>query len=174
MAEPTPDPPHRRHRAAAPAALRAAVITVSDTRTPETDVSGRLMAELLAAAGHRVALTEILPDDPGAVGRRLEELAGGGDVDLILLNGGTGIGRRDATFEAVAGRLDKTLPGFGELFRALSYQEIGAAALASRAIAGVRGRTLVFSTPGSPSAVRLAMERLILPEAPHLAGELRR
>jgi molybdenum cofactor biosynthesis protein B len=174
MAEHTTDPTHQRHRAAAPDVLQAVVITVSDSRTHATDVSGRLMVDLLAAAGHQVRARELLPDEPAQVRRRVEDLCQAGDLDLILINGGTGIGRRDSTYEAVIGLLQKTLPGFGELFRALSYQEIGAAALASRAVGGVRGRTLIFSTPGSPAAVRLAMAQLIIPEAPHLAGELRR
>ena len=174
MANEEPLPPHHHHRARAPKSLRAAVFTVSDTRTVDTDISGRLMEELLQAAGHTVAVRELIPDDPERVRRRLVEITTDKNLDLILLNGGTGISPRDRTFEAVSGLLDCKLPGFGELFRSLSYQQIGAAAMASRAQAGVLGHTVVFCTPGSPDAVRLAMESLILPEAPHLVGELQK
>jgi molybdenum cofactor biosynthesis protein B len=165
--------PHKRHRAAGPSVLRAAVLTVSDTRTAETDVSGKLMADMLTEAGHRLVERQVLPDEPELLVERLRELSGRSDLDLILLNGGTGIAPRDRTIEAVAGVLGRQLPGFGELFRALSYREIGAAAMTSRALAGVLGDKLVFSTPGSPGAVRLAMRELILPEASHLVGQIR-
>jgi len=169
-----PDTPHVAHRRYAPVSLHAAVLTVSDSRTPATDESGALIEELLRAAGHTVASRAIVPDDEGVVGARLEALAATPGIDLVLLNGGTGISPRDRTFEAVRGRLDIELPGFGELFRALSFKEIGAAAMASRAVAGTRGPALVFCMPGSPAAVRLALTELILPEAPHLVGQLRR
>jgi molybdenum cofactor biosynthesis protein B len=166
--------PHDAHRERAPRALTAAILTVSDTRRPETDESGSIMDALLRAAGHVVASRDIVADEADRVIERLQALGARPGIDLILLNGGTGIAPRDSTFEAVSGLLEKTLPGFGELFRSLSFAEIGAAALASRAVGGIfRGR-LLFSTPGSPAAVRLAMEKLILPEAPHLIGELRR
>jgi len=166
--------PHKRHRAEGPPVLRATVLTISDTRTADTDVSGKLMADMLAKAGHRVVERRVLPDEPEPLVECLRELGGRSDLDLILLNGGTGIAPRDLTHEAVAGLLDRQLPGFGELFRALSYREIGAAAMTSRALAGVLGDKLVFSTPGSPGAVRLAMRELILPEASHLVGQIRR
>lgn len=164
---------HTQHRAAARRrAVRCAVVTVSDTRTPDTDLSGSLMKARLAEAGHPVAAYHVVPDDPAAVGALLEALAG--TVDAVLFNGGTGISPRDTTYEAVAGRLEKTLPGFGELFRMLSYEDVGAAAMLSRAVAGLYRGSVVFATPGSPAAVRLAMERLIVPELAHLVGELRK
>ncbi|MDZ4699957.1 MAG: MogA/MoaB family molybdenum cofactor biosynthesis protein [Rhodothermales bacterium] len=149
--------------------VRVAIVTVSDTRTEATDTSGGLMKTLLAGAGHPVVAYRIVPDEPTRIGPLLDELAGLADV--ILLNGGTGISRRDTTYEVVSGKLDKTLPGFGELFRMLSYDQIGSAAMLSRATAGVMGRTLVFSTPGSTNAVRLAMETLIVPQLAHLVWE---
>ena len=166
--------PAKRHRAAGPARLRAAILTVSDSRTAATDRSGDLLARELDAAGHLVTQRDILPDEPEQVRVWLAQTAARDDVDLILLNGGTGISRRDRTYEAVSSLLERTLPGFGELFRLLSFEEIGAAAMASRAVAGTMGDKLVFCTPGSPAAVKLAMERLILPEAGHLVGELRK
>ena len=152
--------------------VRCAVLTVSDTRTSETDTSGALIKARLAEAGHRTSAYHIVPDDPGQVAALLDRLAG--TVDVILLNGGTGISRRDTTYEAVAAKLEKTLPGFGELFRMLSYGEIGSGAMLSRAVAGVYRDTLVFSMPGSTGAVRLAMERLIVPELEHLVWEIAR
>lgn len=159
-------------------AVRVAVLTLSDTRTPETDKSGALIRELLAEAGHEVAAYEVMRDDPGPIAERVRALADGGgadggSVDAVLCNGGTGIGPRDGAFEAVSGLLDRELPGFGELFRMLSWDEVGAAAMLSRAVAGVRGRTLVFSMPGSTNAVGLAMRRLVLPELRHLVLEMR-
>jgi molybdopterin adenylyltransferase len=148
-----------------------ALVTVSDTRTPATDESGRLMRERLEGAGHSVASADIVPDEPERVRALLAELAAG-EAEVILLSGGTGISRRDRTYEAVAGLLEKTLPGFGELFRSLSYAEIGPAAMISRATAGVYRGRLVVSMPGSTAAVRLAMDRLIVPELGHLAWEL--
>jgi len=154
--------------------VRCAVVTVSDTRTPENDESGRLARELLAAAGHLVAHTVILPDDPERVTEELLALLLGDDVEAVIVNGGTGISPRDRTHEAVAALLDRRLDGFGEIFRALSYQEIGPAAMLSRAVAGLaRGRVL-FSIPGSPAAVRLALEKLILPELGHVVVEARK
>lgn len=172
-----PDPPSvRQHQSAAAAGPppRCAVLTISDTRTAETDTSGALCCRLLEAAGAQVRVREILPDEPERIGPRLEALCADDQIDAVLLNGGTGIARRDRTYDAVAARLDKVLPGFGELFRMLSYQEVGAAAMLSRAIAGVRGGTLVFSMPGSENAVGVATERLIAPELAHLVWELRR
>jgi molybdopterin adenylyltransferase len=161
---------HREHeRLSRDTPVRVAIVTVSDTRTEATDTSGGLMRSLLVEAGHPVVAYRIVPDEPAWIGPLLDELAGLADV--ILLNGGTGISRRDTTYEVVAGRLDKTLPGFGELFRMLSYDQIGSASMLSRATAGVMGRTLVFSTPGSTNAVRLAMEKLIVPQLAHLVWE---
>jgi molybdenum cofactor biosynthesis protein B len=147
-------------------------VTVSDTRTPSTDVSGALIKEKLEARGHQVVSCEILPDEPLHVRDRVRDLAASG-MDAVLLNGGTGIAPRDTTFEAIAGILDRRLDGFGELFRSLSYSEIGAAAMLSRALAGTLNSTVVFSMPGSPAACELAMDRLVLPELGHVVGLLR-
>ncbi len=160
-----PTPGH--HHLSAKRGLRLGVITASDTRTPESDESGKLIIELLLNAGHQAAHYEILPDDPqqiaGAVQRRLPALDG------VIISGGTGIAARDTTFEAIRRLLDKELEGFGELFRMLSYKEIGPAAFLSRATAGISAGKLVVSLPGSPKACRLAMEKLLLPELGHIA-----
>lgn len=162
-------------QAQAEGVVPVAVVTISDSRTPESDSSGALIQELLQAAGHSIADYRLLPDEPSQIMALLDELtAPEHPCKIIIFNGGTGISQRDSTFEAISARLEKVLPGFGELFRMLSYQEIGAAAMLSRAVAGsYRGRVL-FSTPGSRNAVRLAMEKLILPELQHLAWELGR
>lgn len=158
---------------APPRTARVHVVTVSDTRTAADDESGKLCRELVTKAGHEVVGHGIVKDDAAAVGAVCRALVDGG-VDAILLNGGTGIAPRDTTYEAVAALLERRLDGFGELFRMLSYREIGSKALASRAVAGVCARTLIFSMPGSTKAVRLAMEQLIAPELGHLVGELRK
>lgn len=162
------------HRADAPQSLACAVVTVSDSRTPETDTGGQLVAELLEAAGHRVAGREIIKDDADEIQRTLTNLANQADVDVVLLTGGTGISPRDHTHEAVSSLFTKSLPGYGELFRMLSYAEVGAAAMLSRASGGLIGQTVVLTMPGSPAGVRLAMEKLILPELGHLAAQARR
>jgi len=148
------------------------VLTISDTRTSANDSSGNAIAEMLTAAGHHVADRTIVKDDPGAVQNAIQSKASA--VDVVISTGGTGISARDSTYEAITTLFDKRLDGFGELFRMLSYQEIGAAAMLSRACAGVIGRTALFSLPGSENAVRLAMSRLILPEIGHVVRELRR
>lgn len=153
-----------------PRRARVHVLTVSDTRTVETDSSGNLCIELCQQGGHTVTGREILPDDPSRVEAHCRGIAG--QVDAILVNGGTGIATRDTTYEAVVRLLDKRLDGFGELFRMLSFGDVGSKAMASRAVAGVHGNTLLFSMPGSTKAVRLAMEKLVLPELGHLVGEL--
>jgi len=153
---------------------RVAVLTISDTRTPDTDKSGALIMEKLRAAGHTVADYAILKDDPDEIRRRVLSLCESGSVDVILTNGGTGIAPRDGTFEAISGLLEKELPGFGELFRMLSWNEVGAASMLSRAVAGLRGRTLIFAMPGSSNAVTVAMDRLIVPELAHLVWEMNR
>jgi len=150
------------------------VITVSDTRTPETDTGGQLVVEKLHSAAHEVVSREIIPDDPQRMAALVGELAARVDVDAILLTGGTGISSRDQTFETISGLLTKPLPGYGELFRMLSFQEIGAAGMLSRAVGGLIGRTVVLTMPGSPNGVRLAMDKLILPELAHLVREARR
>jgi molybdopterin adenylyltransferase len=160
------------HAAAAASAVRIVVITVSDTRTEATDEGGRLLRELCAAAGLTVDRSVIVPDDPAAVATEVQAAVAGGVVRAVLLTGGTGLARRDTTVEALVGRFDKTIEGFGELFRWLSFQEIGPAAMLSRACAGVIGGVVVFLLPGSPAAVRLAMERLILPELAHVVSQL--
>lgn len=137
-------------------------------------MGGRTLAEMLAAAGHNVLLRQIVPDDPQQIRQLLLELRDRPDLDAILLTGGTGIASRDQTFETVDALLDKRLPGYGELFRMLSFQQIGPAAMLSRAIGGLLGRKILLTMPGSPAAVRLAMERLILPELGHLVREANR
>ncbi|HEV2147607.1 MAG TPA: molybdenum cofactor biosynthesis protein B [Longimicrobiaceae bacterium] len=148
-----------------------AIVTVSDSRTPETDTNAEFLRERIRAAGHAVAGYRLIRDEPEQVAAALEEMASGG-ARVVLFNGGTGIFPRDTTYDVLARMLEKTLPGFGELFRMLSWEQVGAAAMLSRATAGTfRGR-VVFSVPGSPAAVRLAWERLIEPELEHLAWEL--
>ena len=160
------------HRAAAPDAVRCAVLTVSDSRTAETDTSGALIRELLTAAGHAVIDARIVPDEPERIRAILDAWAGRPEVQAILSNGGTGIAARDTTYDVVAGLLEKRLDGFGELFRMLSYDEIGAAAMLSRAVAGVYRGRLMVAMPGSRNAVRLAMEKLLVPELGHLVYEI--
>jgi molybdenum cofactor biosynthesis protein B len=159
------------HRRDAPDHVPAAVVTVSDTRTLETDAGGALVAELLSAAGHPVLSRAIVRDEPGEIRGALEAALAQEGVRAVILTGGTGIAPRDVTPETVEPLLDRVIPGFGELFRMLSYEEIGAAALLSRALAGLRAGRVVFVLPGSRGALRLALERLILPELGHLAGE---
>ncbi|MEB3283214.1 MAG: MogA/MoaB family molybdenum cofactor biosynthesis protein [Lyngbya sp.] len=153
--------------------INCAVITVSDTRTRETDKSGQLIQTLLTQAGYQIKQYLILPDEPGDIQTEVQRLCQLPDLDALILNGGTGIAPRDTTYDAIEGMLEKTLPGFGEIFRSLSYAEIGSRAVASRAVAGVCHRTLVFSLPGSSNAVKLAMEKLILPELTHLVTLLK-
>ncbi|MCC7495633.1 MAG: MogA/MoaB family molybdenum cofactor biosynthesis protein [Fimbriimonadaceae bacterium] len=164
-----------QHRAAADEALLGlGVITVSDTRTPATDRSGGLLREQFSAAGHAINAYAIVPDEPAQIEPLLQSWLDRADLDAIILNGGTGIASRDRTYDVVAALLEKTLPGFGELFRMLSWEQVGAAAMLSRATAGVcRGKFLV-SLPGSTNAVRLALEQLLLPELAHLVWEIRR
>jgi molybdenum cofactor biosynthesis protein B len=150
------------------------VLTISDSKTPETDTSGALIGDLLSGAGHEVVGQAIVRDEPAQVTAVIRARSADPAVQAFVLTGGTGITSRDSTFEAVEALLDKRLPGFGELFRMLSYQEIGPAAMLSRAQAGVVGRRLLFSLPGSPGACRLALEKLILPELGHLLREVSR
>jgi len=162
------------HRRAAPEHVRCAVLTISDTRTEATDTSGRAIAELLEEAGHAVAARSLVPDDPERIRAAVRELLARPDVQVVLTTGGTGISRRDSTYEVVSGLLEKRLDGFGELFRMLSYTEIGAAAMLTRACAGVAEGRLLVAMPGSEAAVRLAMRRLLLPELGHLVRETAR
>jgi molybdopterin adenylyltransferase len=153
---------------------RCAVVTLSDTRTPETDKSGQRIRSLLESANHTIAHYHLIPDDPSTLRSLLANLLQSPDTDAIITNGGTGISRRDTTIEVVQSLLTQTLPGFGELFRMLSFQDIGSGALLSRAVAGVSHGKLLFSLPGSTNAVELAMTRLILPELKHLLHELQK
>ena len=162
------------HKAGAPRSVRCFVITVSDTRTVETDASGRAIAELLAAAGHEVAGRAIVKDDPELVRGTVERQLAHPEVQVILLTGGTGITSRDSTYEAISALLQKRIDGFGELFRKLSYDAIGPAAMMSRACAGLAAGHIVVSLPGSEAAVRLAMEKLLIPELGHLVQQASR
>jgi molybdopterin adenylyltransferase len=166
----TPD----EHKGSAPKVVGCFVLTISDSKTPETDTSGALIRSLLEAAGHRVAGSTIVRDEPSDVQRVVRQAAADPGVQVIVMTGGTGITSRDSTYEAVEALLDKRLPGFGELFRMLSYQEIGAAAMLSRAQLGIHQRRLVVSLPGSPDACRLALEKLLVPELGHLVREVSR
>jgi molybdenum cofactor biosynthesis protein B len=159
------------HKAQGPAKVRAFVLTVSDTRTDDTDTSGRAIIELLLAAGHQVAGKGIEKDDATRVAELVRQQAVIADVDAIITTGGTGLTSRDSTFEAIDALLHKRLPGFGELFRMLSYHDIGAAAMLSRACAGTIGSVVVISLPGSEAAVRLAMTKLVIPELAHLVQQ---
>jgi molybdenum cofactor biosynthesis protein B len=162
------------HRRAAPATLGFAVLTVSDSRASADDVSGQALRQLAEGAGHRVERSEIVADDVAAIRAALRRLLALPGVDVVLLTGGTGFSPRDLTLEAVGPLLDRRVEGFGELFRMLSYRQVGAAAMLSRAAAGLIGERAVFLLPGSPKAVTLAMEELILPEVGHLLGQVRR
>jgi molybdopterin adenylyltransferase len=163
----------RRARAETPLAIRCGVITISDTRTSETDTSGAVIRTALEGEGHAVVRYAVVRDEPAEIVALVRELSDSG-CQVILTNGGTGIARRDSTFEAIDGLFEKRLPGFGELFRMLSYADIGPAAMLSRATAGTLGDTLIFCLPGSTGAVRLALDKLILPELPHLIWEILR
>jgi molybdenum cofactor biosynthesis protein B len=169
--EPSPASKHHHHREAAVRAVPSWVITVSDSRTPETDTGGQLLADLLARAGHPVVGREIVRDEPAAIRAALDAALARDGVAAVLFTGGTGVAPRDVTPEAIEPRLDRVVPGFGELFRALSYQEIGPAALLSRALGGIAAGRVVLALPGSRAAIALAMEKLVLPELGHLAAE---
>jgi molybdenum cofactor biosynthesis protein B len=148
-----------------------AIVTVSDSRTPDTDDNAAYLRDQIATAGHQVVAYRLIKDDPVQVAGILDELAAG-EARVIMFNGGTGISPRDTTFDALSRKLERNLPGFGELFRMLSYEQVGAAAMLSRATAGVYRNKIIISTPGSPAAVRLAWEKLIAPELQHLAWEV--
>jgi molybdenum cofactor biosynthesis protein B len=163
-----------QHRASAPQRVACAVLTVSDTRTPQTDTGGQAVCDLVVAAGFEVAARQIIPDEPSVMRPLLEKFAAAANIDAVLLTGGTGISSRDQTYETVTALMTRPLVGYGELFRMLSFQEIGPAAMLSRATGGLMGRTVVLTMPGSPAAVRLAMERIIVPELRHLVREARR
>jgi len=165
---------HVEHKATAPRSVRCYVITISDTRTEETDTAGRAIAELLRGAGHQVVGRTIVKDDPGFVRGAIERQLADPNVQAVITTGGTGISSRDSTYEAVSALLWKRLDGFGELFRMLSYEQIGSAAVLSRACAGLVAGRVVVALPGSEAAVRLAMERLLIPELGHLVREASR
>jgi molybdenum cofactor biosynthesis protein B len=167
---------HAHHRSLAPAtaALRVAIVTASDSRTPATNEGGRTLRQLLEGAGFAISADELVREEPDRLREVVAALAGGGGADAVVVTGGTGLAPRDRTPEAVGALFDRRLPGFGELFRMLSFQEIGAAAMLSRADAGTIGRVLVFLLPGSPAAVDLAVRKLIAPELAHAVGQLRR
>ncbi len=171
MSDPSPASPAHQHRRAAPARVPTAVVSVSDTRSLETDTAGARVVELLEQGGHPVVGRSIVRDEPGEIAAALREFVARDDVRAVIFTGGTGVAPRDVTPDTVAPLLDRVIPGFGELFRLLSYQEIGSAALLSRALAGLASGRVVFVLPGSRGAVALAMERLLLPELAHLAGE---
>ena len=162
------------HKAQAPRSVRCFVVTVSDTRTDATDTSGRAIADLLTAAGHVVAGRAIVKDDAEMVRGTLERQLAVADVQAIITTGGTGVTARDSTYEVVSSLLQKRLDGFGELFRMLSFQQIGPAAMMSRACAGIVAGHVVVSLPGSEAAVRLALERLLIPELGHLVQQASR
>lgn len=159
---------HLEHKRGPARSARCFVLTVSDTRTPETDRSGPAITELLEAAGHTLSGRQIVPDNPADVQRVVRHQLAQPDADVIITTGGTGVSARDSTYEALAGLLQKRLDGFGELFRMLSYQEIGSSAMLTRACAGITGQKVIFILPGSEHAVRLAMTRLIVPELTHM------
>ena len=169
-----PDSTPLEHRATAPRSVGCWVLTISDTKTPETDTSGALIRQLLLDAGHEVVSSTIVRDEPKDVQRVIREACATDAVRAVIATGGTGITSRDSTYEAIEALLDKRLPGFGELFRMLSYQEVGAAAMLSRAQLGVHARRIIVSLPGSPNACRLALEKLLIPELPHLIREVSR
>lgn len=160
------------HPDSTPTSIHCAILTVSDSRTVETDRSGILMRDRLQTAGHQIADYQILPDQPDLIQAQVLAWCRAAKIQAILLNGGTGIAPRDTTYDAIEAILEKTLPGFGELFRWLSYAEIGSRAMASRAVAGVCQGKLLFSLPGSTSAVELGLDKLILPELGHLVRQL--
>ncbi len=164
----------REHREQAPTSLKIAVLTVSDTRTIETDTSGALIVERSTAAGHRVIAREIVADEPDRMRPLLLGFAALAELQAILVTGGTGLSPRDQTFETVSALLTKHLSGYGELFRMLSYAEIGPACMLSRAVGGLIGEVVILVMPGSRAAVELAMTKIILPELPHLVREARK
>ncbi len=175
------EPEHRHgstapneHKARGPLSIGCGIITCSDTRTPETDKSGQLIREFLTTEGHRIDAYHVVKDEPADVRELVQELGKNKALGAIIINGGTGISQRDSTFEVIDGLLEKRLVGFGEIFRSLSYKDIGSPAILSRATAGLYQGKVIFSIPGSSGAVRLAMEALIIPELPHIVGEMQK
>jgi molybdopterin adenylyltransferase len=162
---------HRKAAEMLPA--RIAVVTVSDTRTPETDTNGQYLKQQIEQSGFQLAAYHVVHDEPVEIDTLLDTLVQM-DLHIILFNGGTGISKRDTTFDVISRKMEKVMPGFGEIFRMLSYEQVGAAAMFSRAVAGVYRGKVIISTPGSPAAVQLAWEKLIAPEIQHLAWEITR
>ena len=171
MTDPKPSSHHHHHRKSAPKSVATAVITVSDTRTPETDSGGDKVAEYLVEGGHDVVHREIVHDDRAEIGTAFRSILERDDIRAIVITGGTGVAPRDVTPDAIEPLLDRVIPGFGELFRMLSYEDIGSAALLSRALAGLASGRVVIVVPGSRGAVTLAMEKLVIPELGHLVAE---
>ena len=163
-----------KHREAAPEHVRMAVLTISDTRTPENDTGGDVIQDLMQEAGHEITNRSIVKDEPSSIRTTLVDFLADSEVDAIITTGGTGIAARDTTYEVVERMIDKKLDGFGEIFRMLSYEEIGAAAVLSRAVAGAVGTKFVASLPGSRNGVRLAVEKLLVPEISHIVFELKK
>jgi len=163
-----------KHKESAPDTVRVAILTISDTRTPETDTGGDVAEELLVSAGQEVVGRRIVRDEVSGIRNSLIDLLARSDVDAVIATGGTGISARDTTYEVVERMIEKRLDGFGEIFRMLSYEEIGSAAIMSRALAGSVGSKFVASLPGSRNAVRLAVEKLLVPELSHVVFELRK
>jgi molybdopterin adenylyltransferase len=163
-----------KHKESAPETVRVAILTISDTRTPETDTGGDVADELLEGAGQEVVERRIVRDEVSGIRNNLIDLLARSDVDAVVTTGGTGISARDSTYEVVDRMVEKRLDGFGEIFRMLSYEEIGSAAIMSRALAGSVGSKFVASLPGSRNAVRLAVEKLLVPELSHVVFELRK
>ena len=163
-----------RHRESAPDRVRIAILTISDTRTPATDTGGDTIEELMKCAGHRIVERSIVRDEASSIRTKLVDLLTRSDVEAVVTTGGTGISARDTTYEVVDRMLEKRLDGFGEIFRMLSYEEIGAAAVLSRCVAGAVGTKFIACLPGSRNAVRLAAEKLLVPELAHVVFELRK
>jgi len=163
-----------KHRESAPETVRVAILTISDSRTRETDTGGDIAEELLEDAGQEIVERRIVRDEVAGIRKELVDLLARSDVDAVVTTGGTGISARDTTYEVVERMIDKQLDGFGEIFRMLSYEEIGAAAMMSRALAGTVGTKFIASLPGSRNAVRLAVEKLLVPELAHIVFELRK
>jgi len=161
------------HRRESPQRIRFAVLTISDTRDVQSDLGGAYIVERIEAAGHAVVRRSIQRDEPQEISAALRAAAADPTCDLVLTTGGTGIAPRDHTYSTLRGIFESEIPGFGELFRQLSYEQIGPAAILSRAIGGLLGGKVVLSLPGSPKALRLAMDAIILPEAGHLVGQTR-
>ena len=163
-----------KHRESAPETVRVAILTISDTRTRETDTGGDTAEQILGEAGQEIVARQIVRDEVNGIRTSLVDLLANPEVDAVVTTGGTGISGRDTTYEGVDRMIEKKLDGFGEIFRALSYEEIGAAAILSRAVAGTVGTKLVACLPGSRNAVRLAVEKLLVPEISHIVFELRK